>query len=223
MVGLPLFLLFSDLVSLFTPPPPPKPSHHHHHHHHHKHHRDSPPPYLLQRGPDFSSSSQVRQSHGMGFGNTISLSFCSSCSYRGTAVTMKKMLETSFPGIDVILLNHPPALPKRLLSKVVPAIQIGVIGIVMAGEQIFPRLGFMTPPPWYYQLRANRFGTIASTWLLGNMVQSYLQSTGAFEVYYNDDLIFSKLKEHRFPGELELRDLISSKLPSSKFMDNAGL
>lgn len=108
---------------------------------------------------------------------------------RGTAITMKKMLETQFPGIDVVLANYPPPLPKRLLAKVVPAVQIGVIGIIMAGEQIFPMLGIVTPPQWYYSLRANRFGSMASTWLLGNFLQSFLQSSGAFEVYCNDELV----------------------------------
>ncbi|THG06679.1 hypothetical protein TEA_012547 [Camellia sinensis var. sinensis] len=109
-------------------------------------------------------------------------------SYSGTAETMKKMLETSFPGIDVVLANYPPPLPKRVLSKLVPAVQMGVIGIIMAGEQIFPMLGFMVPPPsYYYSLLANRFGSIATTWLLGNDLQNFLQSTGAFEVYLNDE------------------------------------
>ncbi|XP_042506773.1 selT-like protein [Macadamia integrifolia] len=134
-------------------------------------------------------------------------------------MTIKKMLETSIPGIDVILANHPPTLPKRLLSKVVPVVQVGVVGIVVAGEQIFPRLGFMTPPPWYFSLRANRFGTFASTWLLGNFVQNFLQSSGAFEVYCNGELVFSKLKEQRFPSEFELRELVDQKLGNSRIVD----
>lgn len=133
---------------------------------------------------------------------------------------MKKMLETAFPGIDVILANYPPPLPKRLLAKVVPLVQIGVIGIIVAGEHIFPMLGFMTPPPWYYSLRANRFGSMASTWLLGNVLQSFLQSSGAFEVFLNGDLVFSKLKEGRFPGEIELKDLIGRTLAKSRVMDS---
>lgn len=108
---------------------------------------------------------------------------------RGTAVTMKNMLEIAFPGTEVILANYPPTLPKRLLSKLVPVVQIGVIGVVVAGEHIFPMLGFVAPPPWYYNLRANRFGTIASTWLLGNALQSFLQSSGAFEIYFNGELV----------------------------------
>ena len=129
---------------------------------------------------------------------------------------MKNMLEIAFPGTEFILANYPPPLPKRLLSKVVPVVQIGVIGIVVAGEQIFPMLGFVAPPPWYYNLRANKFGTVASTWLLGNALQSFLHSSGAFEVYFNGELVFSKLKEGRFPGEIELKNLITKKMANSR-------
>lgn len=117
---------------------------------------------------------------------------------RGNAVTMKNMLESSFPGINVVLANYPPPLPKRLLSKVVPVAQFGIIGIVMAGEQIFPRLGFPAPPPWYYSLHANRFGTISTTWLLGNFLQSFLQNSGAFEVSINGELVQFLSLTYRF-------------------------
>ncbi|XP_058110261.1 selT-like protein [Magnolia sinica] len=223
LVGLPMFLFCSDILNLFTAPPRPPPPHPHHHHRHHP--QPIPSHTLLKQTPDFPTQENPQAAggvNGVGYGTTINLSFCSSCSYRGTAMTMKKMLETSFPGIEVTLSNHPPTLPKHLLSKVVPIVQVGVIGIVMAGEHIFPRLGFMTPPPWYFTLRANRFGTIASTWLLGNVVQNFLQSSGAFEVYYDGDLVFSKLREHRFPSEFELRDLVSKKLASSRVMDDVG-
>ncbi|KAJ4971593.1 hypothetical protein NE237_004692 [Protea cynaroides] len=221
LLGLPLFLLCSDLLNLFTPPPP-KPSHPHGHHPHpHPHVHHNPQQTVVPPTLDFPPQNHG-SAGGIGFGNTISIDFCASCSYRGTAVTMKKMLETSFPGIDVTLANYPPTLPKRLLSKVVPVVQVGVIGIVVAGEQIFPRLGFVAPPPWYFSLRANKFGTIASTWLLGNFVQSFLQSSGAFEVHCNGELVFSKLKEQRFPSEFELRELVNQKLGNPRFVEVAG-
>jgi selT/selW/selH-like putative selenoprotein len=103
-------------------------------------------------------------------------------------MTMKSMLDTSFPGINVVLENYPPPFPKRVLGKIVPFIQVGAIATLMAGDQIFPRFG-MVPPPWYYSLRANRFGTMASIWLFGNFAQSLLQSSGAFEVYCNGQLV----------------------------------
>ncbi|CAK7331180.1 unnamed protein product [Dovyalis caffra] len=183
-----------------------------HHHHHHKQ-----PPMVAHESVETPSQKPVVG--GIGLGSTVKIDFCSSCSYRGNAVTMKKMLEMQFPGIDVVLANYPPSLPKRVVAKLVPVFQIGVMGIVLGGEQIFPILGLMTPPPWYYSLRANKFGTIASTWLLGNALQSFLQSSGAFEVYCNDELIFSKLREGRFPGEIELKDLVGRRLANSGISD----
>ncbi|PPR95996.1 hypothetical protein GOBAR_AA24674 [Gossypium barbadense] len=102
---------------------------------------------------------------------------------------MKKMLEAQFLGIDVMLDNYPPPLSKHLLSKVVLVFQFGVIGIMMASEQIFPMIGIMIPSSWYYSSRANRFGSITTTWLLRNVMQSFLQSFSAFEVYCNDELV----------------------------------
>ncbi|XP_074583913.1 selT-like protein [Curcuma longa] len=215
LLGFPILLFFSDVVNLFTTPPPPPPlkssSRSHHHSPHHSNHPI----------PDFPTSPQSPQIGGLGYGTRVDLKFCVSCSYRGTAMTMKKMLESVFPGIDVVLSNYPPAFPKRLLSKVVPVLQIGVIAVITAGDQIFPRLG-MAPPPWYYTLRANRFGSMASTWLLGNFLQSSLQSSGAFEVYCDGELVFSKLQEQRFPSEYELRELIAKRLPDSSSSANPG-
>ncbi|KAG6485303.1 selT-like protein [Zingiber officinale] len=213
LLGFPILLFFSDVVNLFSisPPPPPKSSSRFHHH----------PPHSNHPISDFPTSPQSPQIGGLGYGTRVDLKFCVSCSYKGTAMTMKKMLEASFPGIDVVLSNYPPAFPKHLLSKVVPVLQIGVIAVITAGDQIFPRLG-MAPPPWYYTLRANRFGSMASTWLLGNFLQSSLQSSGAFEVYCDGELVFSKLQEQRFPSEYELRELIAKRLPDPSFSSNPG-
>uniref|UniRef100_A0A0E0FVB9 SelT-like protein n=1 Tax=Oryza nivara TaxID=4536 RepID=A0A0E0FVB9_ORYNI len=219
LLGLPILLFCSDLVTLFGPEQLPTPQ------------PDLPP----HPSPDAASdavqpddiaadaaaSAQIAepQVDGPASGTTVELKFCASCSYRGNAVTVKKMLETSFPGIHVVLENYPPPFPKRALSKAVPFLQVGAMATLMAGDQIFPRFG-MVPPPWYYSLRANRFGTMATIWLFGNFAQSFLQSSGAFEVYCNGQLVFSKLSERRFPSEFELRELIGNRLPDSQFGKN---
>lgn len=135
---------------------------------------------------------------------------------RGTAVTIRNMLDSQFPGINVALANYPPPLPKRVLSKLVPIVQFGVIGVIMGGEHIFPRLGFASPPQWYYSMRSNRFGSMASTWLLGNFLQSFLQSSGAFEVYCNGDLVMFLLPLNLFSclilGLFALIDIIAVTL-----------
>ncbi|GJN17267.1 hypothetical protein PR202_gb04322 [Eleusine coracana subsp. coracana] len=212
LLGLPILLFCSDLVTLFAPQPPSatQPNQQQH----------PASDGVLPDDPSTADAS-VQEAHvdGPGSGTTVDLKFCSSCSYRGNAMTMKRMLETSFPGIHVILENYPPTFPKRALSKAVPLLQVGAMATLMAGDQIFPRFG-MVPPPWYYSLRANRFGTMASIWLFGNFAQSFLQSSGAFEVYCNGQLVFSKLSEQRFPSELELRELIGNRLQDTKFAEN---
>ncbi|CAN6327919.1 unnamed protein product [Urochloa humidicola] len=203
LVGLPALLFISDLTHIFAPPPPHlrhPPHHHHPHPPHHPHphpphHHPHPPHHHHHADPAAAAAIQEPRVDGAGYGATVELQFCASCSYRGTAMTMKRMLETSFP--------------------------VGAVATIMAGDQIFPRLG-MVPPPWYYSLRANRFGTMATIWLFGNFAQSFLQSSGAFEVYCNGELVFSKLTEQRFPSEFELRDLIGSRLPESPFGRNMG-
>ncbi|KAG7606565.1 Thioredoxin-like superfamily [Arabidopsis thaliana x Arabidopsis arenosa] len=210
LLGLPLFLFCSDLFNLFTPPPP-KPQPHRPHQPPHIPHQHRPNA-IIPETLDFPSQKTSGLGGAIGYGNTVEINFCVSCSYKGTAVTMKKMLETAFPGLDVILANYPPPAPKRLLAKVVPVVQMGVIGMIVAGDRILPMIGITNPPAWFHSLRANRFGSMASTWLIGNFLQSYLQSSGAFEVHCNGEPVFSKLKEGRFPGEIELRDLISKTL-----------
>ncbi|KAI4328702.1 hypothetical protein L6164_021037 [Bauhinia variegata] len=216
LVGLPIFLFCSDIFSLFAPPPAKPTSHHVH--------APSTPYQPKPRQPHLQQTLefpvQKQASIGpIGVGNIVKIDFCTSCSYKGTAVNVKNILEAEFPGIDVVLANYPPPFPKRMLGKVVPVAQLGIIAIIAAGEQIFPRLG-MAPPPLYYSLRANRFGSMASTWLLGNFIQSFLQSSGAFEVYCNGELIFSKLRENRFPGEIELRNLVSRRLANTRYVSN---
>ncbi|XP_013622712.1 PREDICTED: selT-like protein [Brassica oleracea var. oleracea] len=210
LLGLPIFLFCSDLFNLFTPPPPKPPPNRPHQPQPHVPHQQ-PPAGFTPETLDFPSQKQSGLG-AVGYGNTVEINFCVSCSFKGTAVTMKKMLETEFPGLDVILANYPAPAPKRLLAKVVPVVQMGVIGMIVAGDRVFPMIGIAQPPAWFNSLRANRFGSMASTWLVGNFLQSYLQSSGAFEVLCNGELVFSKLKEGRFPGEIELRDLISKKL-----------
>lgn len=65
-------------------------------------------------------------------------------------------------------------------------------------RQLFRTLG-LPIPPWQMYLANNKMSTCMTSWLLGNTLAQNLVSTGAFEVYYDGNLIFSKLTTGKLP------------------------
>jgi thioredoxin reductase-like selenoprotein T len=78
---------------------------------------------------------------------------------------------------------------QALISKAVTLVQYSVVGAVMFGEQLFPALGFSEMPALYQQWKDKKFPVAMGTWIVGNMIQNSLSSTGAFEVFCNGQLV----------------------------------
>ncbi|KAL0897576.1 hypothetical protein Bca101_081537 [Brassica carinata] len=57
-----------------------------------------------------------------------------SSKHKRTTVTLKKMLETAFPVLDVILKNYPPPALESLLPKVAPVAQMGITVLIVGGS-----------------------------------------------------------------------------------------
>jgi hypothetical protein len=77
---------------------------------------------------------------------------------------------------------------QAVLSKVLTACQLGSIGVMLGGEQLFGWLG-MAPPELYMRYKDKKGAVIMGIWFLGNALQNSLTATGAFEVYYNGELV----------------------------------
>ena len=58
--------------------------------------------------------------------------------------------------------------------------------------------------PLYQQLQEKRLFIFLGGYFGLNMLQNAISSTGAFEVYLNDALIFSKLTSNRLPSPEEI-------------------
>ena len=68
---------------------------------------------------------------------------------------------------------------QAVLSKVVTVAQLGAIGIMLGGEQLFAALG-LEAPQLYHQYKDKKFGVIMGCWFLGNALQNQLSATGAY-------------------------------------------
>eukprot|EP00270_Netrium_digitus_P017657 TRINITY_DN6537_c0_g1_i1.p1 TRINITY_DN6537_c0_g1~~TRINITY_DN6537_c0_g1_i1.p1 ORF type:complete len:128 (+),score=21.88 TRINITY_DN6537_c0_g1_i1:482-865(+) len=89
---------------------------------------------------------------------------------------------------------------------------MGGLAFIFAGERLFPLIGFPETPVWFGGVQRNRIGAAAGVWIIGNTFNNGLISTGAFEIYHGDQILFSKLKENRTPTHEELISVVSSAL-----------
>lgn len=60
------------------------------------------------------------------------------------------------------------------------------------GEQIFTALG-RPVPQFYEKLKENKWMYAIGAFFIGSQISSALLSTGAFEIYIDDALVYSKL------------------------------
>jgi len=109
--------------------------------------------------------------------------------------------ELSVKGMD-----YPPPPGKLRIAKMVSMLQMSIFGYTFMGDKIFQAVGAVEPE-FLQALHQNKMSAFMFTWLVGNMVQSNLYSTQAFEIYQGGKLVWSSLDKKRVPG---MRDLIDS-------------
>jgi hypothetical protein len=103
---------------------------------------------------------------------------------------VKQLLEQQHTGMEVVGSMYPVPPLKQGLARVVGLGQMGAFAVVLFGDKIFEMLGYAALPQLYVQhVQQNRFGAGVAAWFVGNLLQSQLMSTGAFEVYYDGTLV----------------------------------
>lgn len=99
------------------------------------------------------------------------------------------------PNLAVVGEEYPLPPARALASKVVSVLQMGIF--------ILPFLATRIPAvvnhPYYRVFEQRKLMFLIGGYFLLNMLQSQLSSTGAFEIYLDNSLIFSKLATGRMP------------------------
>lgn len=111
---------------------------------------------------------------------------------RGYLINKYPQLERSVRGE-----NYPVAYPLQLLATTVGMLQTMSMVFVFFGGRIFTSMG-MQEPSWFEVMKNNKMAVIGSMMLLNSVVQSSVQS-GAFEIYYNGRIVYSKLDTGKMP------------------------
>jgi selT/selW/selH-like putative selenoprotein len=121
---------------------------------------------------------------------------------------LKQFLETQYPQLigNINGENFPPSDKNLMIANVVGKVQMAGMFFVMFGSMIDNMIGKPLPRAMMDYISENRFQMFVCFFLLNGFAGSLL-STGAFEVQFNEQVIFSKIETGRMPN---LQELIAS-------------
>jgi len=117
----------------------------------------------------------------------------------------ERIPELTFEGV-----NFDPVIWRVLLAKALSYLKLVAIVLVASGYNPFLALG-MDTPQFYEWAVSNKIYACLMSWFLTGMFENSLMSTGAFEVYYNDLQIWSKLESGRLPEFVELLTIVAQQ------------
>mmetsp|Transcript_54102 Transcript_54102/g.114925 ORF Transcript_54102/g.114925 Transcript_54102/m.114925 type:complete len:141 (-) Transcript_54102:358-780(-) len=129
---------------------------------------------------------------------------------------LRELLQREFPGQwnSIQGDNYPAPEWTSYVAPVISAVQMFAMVLILMGDSVWTYVpGFQRPPEFYYKMKANPALTFIIVFLV---IPAYVQSfanTGAFEVYVDEKLIFSKLETGRMPNVPEI----------VRSLENAGL
>lgn len=142
---------------------------------------------------------------------SIKIQYCQSCGYRQAYDEISKMLQVHYPQLRVEGEIHTPGWVKSQLVNLLFLSKSAAL--VMLYMDINPFLYFQmeTPRIWDYMTRSK----ISSSLIIlsvANIVETNMMSTGAFEIFYNDIPIWSKIQTGRMPSAPELHQIVQSQV-----------
>jgi selT/selW/selH-like putative selenoprotein len=112
---------------------------------------------------------------------------------------VRKFVETNYPELKGSIIGdvYPPPWYALWISSICGWIWLGGIILIFAGSNLCQSFGIREPQLLTW-INNNKIQTFMVLFMMNNVASSML-STGAFEVYLDGNLVFSKLEMKRFP------------------------
>ncbi|CAA96637.2 Thioredoxin reductase-like selenoprotein T homolog selt-1.2 [Caenorhabditis elegans] len=141
----------------------------------------------------------------------LTILYCVSCGYKQAFNQFYEFAKEKYPGLVIEGGNFSPDFWKGCLAQIVGVAKIGLIAIVITGSNPFEYIGFGYPQI-LQTAHYNRFSYSLLVFMIGNLFESTLSSTGAFEIFLGDKQIWSKISKERVPTQEEFLNLIDLQL-----------
>lgn len=140
---------------------------------------------------------------------TIKVLYCHSCGYRQAFDEFARILQTQYPEIKVEGANYQPSWFKYQIVNLVFISKIALLAMIYMDINPFNYLQMNTPGFWTYMTQS-KMTTSLMILFMANSIESNMMSSGAFEIFYNDMPIWSKIQTGRVPTAPELLQIVGS-------------
>lgn len=106
---------------------------------------------------------------------------------------------------------YPPPPPRMQLAHALSLLKLALIALVLLGVDPFSLMGAQTPV-FFSWMVSNKLYSCLMLFFVCGAIESKLVSTGAFEIYFNDVRVWSKLETGRIPSPPELFQIIDNQV-----------
>jgi len=105
--------------------------------------------------------------------------------------------------------NYSPGPIRASFAKALSIIKMALLVCLLFSQNPFPLLNIPTPAVYLWALQ-NKMYACLMIFFLSNSLESYLISTGAFEITVDDVPLWSKLETNRLPSSNEFIQMLQT-------------
>jgi selT/selW/selH-like putative selenoprotein len=116
---------------------------------------------------------------------------------------LQHQLRMEFPNLRSNGMNHPPSETNQLISQLIGYVQMAGFGLMLGGSFLFSSILKAPEPPLVTWMGENKMNAFCLIFMMG-FFSTQLMATGAFEVYYNGNVVYSKLESGQLPHVQEI-------------------
>ena len=133
--------------------------------------------------------------------------------YQNLFKQFSELVRTHYPNMAVVgeTYSSPPL--KAFLARILSVIKIVLLVCLLFGQNPFLLLNIPTPRVYLWALQ-NKMYACLMIFFLSNSLESYLMSTGAFEISIDDVPLWSKLETNRVPSSTEFVQMLQTFSPN---------
>ncbi|XP_065684793.1 uncharacterized protein LOC100209879 isoform X1 [Hydra vulgaris] len=138
--------------------------------------------------------------------------------YRRVFEEYANVVQQRYPHLSISGNNYPAPIVNNYIAKASNILKWSALAVITLGERVsfWQNLNIPNPPEIYQWTQNHKIMSCVGVFFIGNTIENGLLQTGAFEIYFNDVLIWSKLKTQKLPSVEELLLRIKNNMDDKK-------